>query len=47
VDTGDRDADLIANIQRLNDLIGEQILEHPEQWLWLHNRWKADPDNGV
>ena len=40
--TGDRDADVVAITQRINDVIGEQIRQHPEQWLWLHDRWKAD-----
>lgn len=29
-----------ALMQRVNDLMGEEIAAHPEQWLWLHNRWK-------
>lgn len=41
VKTGDRDADVIANVQLINDVIGDQIRDHPEQWLWFHNRWKA------
>lgn len=41
-DTGDRDADVRAITQRINDVIGEQIRAHPEQWLWLHDRWKAE-----
>ncbi len=44
--TGDRPADTLAITQLLNDIIGQQIRDNPEQWLWLHNRWKADPDNG-
>lgn len=29
-----------ALMQRVNDLMSEEISAHPEQWLWLHNRWK-------
>lgn len=39
--TGDRQADILAITQAINDVIGEQIRAHPEQWLWLHNRWKV------
>ena len=38
--TGDRDADVIANTQIILDAIGEAIRRHPEQWLWMHDRWK-------
>ncbi len=27
--------------QKLNDLLGEQILKYPEQWIWTHKRWKG------
>jgi KDO2-lipid IV(A) lauroyltransferase len=31
----------VALTTRLNRILEAQIREHPEQWLWLHNRWKA------
>ncbi len=40
--TGDRQNDIIASTQMINDALGEGILRHPEQWLWFHNRWKAE-----
>lgn len=42
-DTGDRDADLLTNTQLILDAIGDAIRRHPEQWLWLHDRWKMKP----
>ncbi len=44
VDTGDREADVAANTQIINDDIGRVFLEHPEQRLWLHNRWRIPDD---
>jgi len=44
VDTGDREADVATNTQMINDALAEFILEHPEQWLWLHDRWRMPGD---
>ncbi len=41
VRTGDRDHDITENTKLFNQIIGDQIQQHPEQWLWLHNRWKV------
>lgn len=38
--TDDRDGSLLAITQRFNDKIEEVIKEHPEQWMWVHRRWK-------
>ncbi len=43
VRTGDLRQDLIANTQRCQDAIEAAIRNHPEQWLWLHRRWKPRP----
>ncbi len=28
---------------KFTNIIEEQISKHPEQWLWLHPRWKTRP----
>jgi len=32
--------DVIAATQKINEIIEGWIREHPEQWLWLHDRWR-------
>lgn len=31
---------IIENTRRLNSFIEKYIRENPEQWLWIHRRWK-------
>ena len=42
VATGDREADVRANTILVNQALGQEIRAHPEQWLWLHRRWKVE-----
>lgn len=37
--TPDRDRDVEGLTRRLNELMGEAVLRHPEQYLWVHRRW--------
>lgn len=41
--TGDEEADVRENTARFTRMIEEQVRSHPEQWLWVHKRWKARP----
>jgi KDO2-lipid IV(A) lauroyltransferase len=38
-DSGDRQADTIAVMAALNEILEGWIRDRPEQWLWLHRRW--------
>lgn len=38
-DSGDRQADTIAVMTALNEILEGWIRDRPEQWLWLHRRW--------
>ena len=40
----DREADLIENTQRCQAAIERVIRECPGQWLWIHRRWKRQPE---
>jgi Kdo2-lipid IVA lauroyltransferase/acyltransferase len=42
-DTGDRQADLAAHTAAVTAAIEGFIRRAPEQWLWLHRRWKVPP----
>ena len=35
--------DAIEDTRRIHTVIEAAIREHPEQWLWLHRRWKTRP----
>ena len=41
--TGDHRHDVEANTARYTKIIEEKIRTHPEQWFWLHKRWKSRP----
>src|ERR1700751_1991540 len=44
VRTGDLEADIIANTQKFTKVIEEYVRKYPEQWLWVHRRWKTRPE---
>ena len=43
-DTGNVGNDLKRNIQMANDLIAATIMQFPEQWVWMHRRWRQPED---
>ena len=41
-DRGEHQANLEHNSQKYNDVLEGFIRKHPEQWLWIHKRWKRE-----
>jgi Kdo2-lipid IVA lauroyltransferase/acyltransferase len=41
--TGDEAEDVKRVTQKFTSVIEEQIRRYPEQWLWVHKRWKTRP----
>ncbi|HET8727369.1 MAG TPA: lysophospholipid acyltransferase family protein [Alphaproteobacteria bacterium] len=39
--TDDRAADILAIMTEINAILERWIRDRPEQWLWLHRRWKG------
>jgi Kdo2-lipid IVA lauroyltransferase/acyltransferase len=40
VETGNKDENIRVNTQLYCDKIEEWVRKHPEQWMWVHRRWK-------
>jgi KDO2-lipid IV(A) lauroyltransferase len=43
VNSGDREKDIIANTAMLTKKIEGAIRRNPEQWVWMHRRWRRQP----
>ncbi|HEY6970118.1 MAG TPA: lysophospholipid acyltransferase family protein [Candidatus Angelobacter sp.] len=43
VRSGDDEADAVANTAAFTRVIESYIARYPEQWLWVHRRWKTRP----
>lgn len=41
--SGNEDQDVHANTQRFTRIIEDYVRAHPEQWVWIHKRWKTRP----
>ena len=41
--TNNEEADVVENTARFTHVIEDYIRAHPDQWLWMHKRWKTRP----
>ena len=45
IHTGDKARDVLANTRQYNRVLESIIRRYPEQWFWVHRRWKTRPEN--
>jgi Kdo2-lipid IVA lauroyltransferase/acyltransferase len=41
--TGCEEADIVDNTARFTEVVEGYVRAHPDQWLWVHKRWKTRP----
>ena len=44
ISSGNDDADATTNTAMFNRVIQDYATRYPEQWLWVHRRWKTRPE---
>jgi len=44
IETGNLDHDVVENTKRFNKILEGYIRVYPDQWLWIHRRWKTRPE---
>lgn len=44
VSTGNRDEDVLTNTARYTRAIESIVRRYPDQWLWIHRRWRTRPE---
>ena len=42
--TGDPEADIVEYTTTLTQVIEDYIRRHPDEWVWMHRRWKRRPE---
>ena len=45
--TGDADADIHRIMADITRVIEDMVRRYPDQWLWLHDRWRVPPPAGL
>ncbi|MBI4473994.1 MAG: lysophospholipid acyltransferase family protein [Acidobacteria bacterium] len=43
VQTGDLAHDVVENTKLFNEILEKYVRKYPDQWLWIHRRWKTRP----
>lgn len=43
VRTADEESDVVANTAKFTGVIEDYVRKYPDQWLWVHKRWKTRP----
>jgi KDO2-lipid IV(A) lauroyltransferase len=41
--SGNRQQDIQINMQRFTQVVEKYVRRYPEQWFWMHRRWKTRP----
>ena len=44
INTGNPKDDVVTNTARYTQVLEAVIRRHPDQWLWIHRRWKTRPE---
>ncbi len=44
VRTGNTESDVVANTALFTKIIEDYVRRYPDQWLWVHRRWKTRPE---
>ena len=44
VRTGNEETDVVANTAKFTKVIEDYVRRYPDQWLWVHRRWKTRPE---
>ncbi len=47
VRTGEDEADIVTNTQLFTKIIEDYVRRYPDQWLWVHRRWKTRPEGDL